>query len=276
MPDPSASTVTALVIARNEGRNLAQCLEALAWADERIVVVDAASIDATEAIARRHADRILVRPFDDFASQRNAGLALARSEWVLSVDADERSSEGQGTEIRRVIDEASAELAGFRVPIRSVVLGRTFRFSGTQLDLPLRLFRRDRGRWTGAVHETVDLQGEHGQLQTPLLHRTIPDMRTFLGKLDAYTTLEARKLQNGGRVPRHGDLTLRPLWTFLKLYLYRQGFRDGAEGLAFCLLSGVSVFVRNWKLRELTWLGPMAPSDTAAERSPQRIGEVPA
>jgi hypothetical protein len=84
-----------------------------------------------------------------------------------------------------------------------------------------------------------------------LEHRTLADVRTFLGKIDQYTTLEARELYQRGRRYQRRDVTLRPLWTFLKLYFYKQGFRDGVEGLMFCALSGLSVAVRSWKLREL-------------------------
>ena len=244
------TTVSALVIARNEAANLPDCLASLSWCDERLVVVDASSHDTTENVARRHADRVIVREFADFASQRNAGLKAASCDWIFAVDADERSSPDQAAEIRSVI--ARDRFCGFRVPIRSVVLGRSFRFSGTQHDRPLRLFRRDSGQWTGEVHETVDLEGEAGELRQELDHCTIPDMKTFLEKLDLYTSLEARRLANEGKMARIRDFTLRPLWTFAKLYVGKQGFRDGLEGLMFCALSGVSLAVRSWKLRELT------------------------
>ena len=69
------------------------------------------------------------------------------------------STPALAVEMRRVISDPAIRTAGFRVPIRSVILGRRFAFSGTQHDLPLRLFRRDCGRWTGLVHETVVLDG---------------------------------------------------------------------------------------------------------------------
>lgn len=241
--------LSALVLARDEAENLPGCLAALAWADERVVVVDAASRDASEALARRLADRVLVRPFEDFASQRNAALELATGDWVLAVDADERATPELAEEVRAAI--ASGARDGYRVPIRSVVLGRAFRFSGTQHDRPLRLFRRGHGRWVGAVHETVDLRGSAGALRHALRHRTLPDMRTFLAKIDRYTSLEARRLAADGCPARASDLALRPVWTFAKLYLGKQGFRDGWEGFLFCALSGVSVAVRGWKHREL-------------------------
>ena len=70
---------------------------------------------------------------------------LATGDWVLSIDADERATPALAEEVRRVISDPANPCSGFRVPIRSVILGRPFAFSGTQHDLPLRLFRRDSG-----------------------------------------------------------------------------------------------------------------------------------
>jgi glycosyltransferase involved in cell wall biosynthesis len=255
MPEPR---ISALILAKDEAHNLPGCLASVRWADEVVVVVDDASRDRTEDIARRGADRVAVRPFDDFAAQRNAALGLATGDWVLAVDADERVTPDLAAEIRRVIGPGSSPASGFRVPIRSVILGRHFSHSGTQHDRPLRLFRRDAGRWTGAVHETVDLAGEAGQLTHHLTHSTIPDMQTFLHKINHYTTLEAENFRRQGRETRAVDLAVRPAWTFLKLYLGKQGFRDGLEGFTFCALSGLSVAVRHWKHRELTRAGRAA------------------
>jgi hypothetical protein len=97
----------------------------------------------------------------------------------------------------------------------------------------------------------VTLRGKAGTLNQALRHTTIKDMKTFLRKLDTYTTFEAQSLRQAGRSCRWFDLTIRPVWTFAKLYLGKQGFRDGMEGFVFCALSGVSVGVRHWKHREL-------------------------
>ncbi len=243
--------VSAVLIVRDEAHNLADCLASLSWVDETVVVVDPASRDTSLATARERADVVVVRRFDDFASQRNAGLGAASGDWIFSIDADERSSPSQGTEIRRRLDSASQPPDGFRVPIQSEILGRPFRYSGTQLDRPVRLFRRDRAQWTGAVHEVVSGLHAIQEIREPLSHHTLADMTTFLRKIDRYTSLEASQLAERGVPARPGDLILRPAWTFAKLYLGRQGFRDGLEGLLFCALSSVSVAVRGWKHREL-------------------------
>lgn len=247
MPDPRISV---LILARDEQENLLDCVRAARWADEIVILVDASSQDDTEAIARENADVVAVRPFDDFASQRNAALALATGDWVFAIDADERATPALAEEVRRAISDRAGFYAGFRVGIQSIILGRRFGYSGTQHDVPLRLFRREAGRWVGAVHETVDILGRIGTLEQALQHRTIPDMRTFLRKIDHYTTLEAIKFEREGRKPSRVDLTIRPMWTFVKLFVGKQGFRDGMEGFAFCALSGVSEGVRHWKYRE--------------------------
>jgi glycosyltransferase involved in cell wall biosynthesis len=256
MAEPRVSvSVSVLIVAKNEAHNLADCLRAASWADERVVVVDSASGDATREIAEKMADVVIVRPFDDFAAQRNCALQAASGQWVLSIDADERATPALAEEVRRVTGEKAGCQRGFRVPIRSVILGRPFAYSGTQHDLPLRLFRRDSGRWVGLVHETVELDGPCGTLENALAHHTLPNVQVFLGKLDHYTTLEARSALEQRRRFRTSDVTLRPLWTFLKLYIFKQGFRDGVEGFLFCVLSGVSVAVRAWKVRELILQG---------------------
>jgi glycosyltransferase involved in cell wall biosynthesis len=248
MPDPRVSI---LILAKNEAQNLPDCLDSVRWADEVVVVVDPESRDDTEAVARRGATVVAVRAFEDFASQRNAALALATGDWVFALDADERVTPELASEIRRMTSVPGPGHDGYRVPIRSVILGRPFSFSGTQHDRPLRLFRRGKGRWVGTVHETVDLRGSVGVLRHELSHKTLNDMKTFLRKIDEYTTLEAEAFERQGRRLRSTDLSVRPAWTFLKLYLGKAGFRDGPEGFVFCALSGVSVAIRSWKYREL-------------------------
>ena len=70
--------------------------------------------------------------------------------------------------------------------------------------------------------------------------------------------VEARRFASEGRPVRARDLTIRPAWTFAKLYLGKQGFRDGLEGFLFCALSGMSVAVRHWKHREMLGRGGAA------------------
>lgn len=244
----SRPTISAAVIALNEESHLGSLLPQLGWADET-VVVDGGSRDRSVEVARCHGVHVVERAFDDFASQRNAALDAAHGDWVFFIDADERPTPRLIAELRDRI--ATERCAGYRVPIRSTIFGRRFRFSGTQDDLPLRLVRRDSGRWTGAVHERFAISGPVGKLSAHLEHFTLPTVAEFRRKLDRYTTLEAKARVSRRQVPKLRDAWLRPALETFRRLVWKQGWLDGPEGWQFCALSGYSEWVLARKHREL-------------------------
>jgi hypothetical protein len=167
---------------------------------------------------------------------------------VFSIDADERVSPALAGELLSKVQDGRH--AAYRVPIRSEILGRGFRFSGTQDDQPVRLFRRGSGGWVGAVHEVIEVAGTTGLLRHHLAHTTLENTRAFLNKIERYTTLEAWSLFKAGERFQAIDVCVRPFWVFSKLYIGKLGYRDGLEGFLFCVFSAVSVGIRAWKLRE--------------------------
>jgi glycosyltransferase involved in cell wall biosynthesis len=237
LPTPRTPTITAVVVVLNERDHLRTLLPQLDWCDERLVV-DGGSTDGSAEAAAELGARVVTRPFDDFARQRNAALDAAQGDWAFFVDADERSSPRLAAEVR---DRTACERrVGYRVPIRSTIFGRTFRFSGTQNDCPLRLVRRDAGRWVGAVHERFAVRGPVGRLEAPLGHITLPTIRSFLGKMQRYTALAAAARIEAGIAPRWSDSWVRPPLEVFRRLVWKQGWLDGPEGFAFCGLSGLS------------------------------------
>jgi glycosyltransferase involved in cell wall biosynthesis len=232
--------ITAALIVQNEAANLVSLLPRLDWADE-IVVVDGGSADGSAEVARSHGCRVFGRPFDTFARQRNFAIDQASSDWVLSIDADERPTDALVAEIRERLCEEST--AAYHVPIRSTIFGRPFHYSGTQNDRPIRLFRREAARWSGDVHEVLQVTGHVGQLVSWLEHHTIPDLPAFLTKMDRYTALEAAARVAAGRCPRRRDKWIAPAREVFRRLIWKKGFLDGPAGWAFCLLSGLSEWV---------------------------------
>lgn len=241
-------TISAAVITLNEERNLPGLFDCLTWADE-IVIVDGGSRDGTVALAERRGCRVSVRPFDNFAAQRNVARELAGGDWVLSIDADERVGARLAEEIRRAT--ALARHDAYHIPIRSTIFGRPVRRGGTQDDQPVRLFRRAAGRWTGDVHETLSVCGRVGRLRQWLDHTTTPDLATFLSKMDRYTSIEASARVAAGRPWRAWQPWLAPPREVFRRLIWKHGALDGPAGWAFCLLSGYTEWVLAGKHRRL-------------------------
>ena len=241
-------TITAAIIALNEETHLAELLPTLDWVDQ-IVVVDGGSRDGTIRVAESHGCRVVLRGFDTFARQRNHALRLARCDWILSIDADERPTSRLADEIHRRIADSRA--TAYRVPIRSTIFGRPFRRCGTQDDRPIRLFRREMAQWSGDVHETLRVKGRVGRLDNWLTHNTIPDLATFLAKVHRYTHLAAQARVDAGQSPSRLEPWLAPPYEILRRLVYKQGFLDGPAGWAFCFLSGLSEWILAQEHRRL-------------------------
>jgi glycosyltransferase involved in cell wall biosynthesis len=257
--------LTAAVIAMNEAARLPSLVRSLGWVDE-LLLVDGGSSDGTAELAARLGMRVLRRDFDNFANQRNYALRHARGEWLLSLDADERATPALARSVRERLGDA--RYAGYRVPIRSRIFGRAFRFSGTQDDRPVRLVRRGAARWQGAVHEVLHVDGRVGTLPAWLEHETIPTLASFLEKMHRYTQLEALARVAAGKPPRPWEAWLAPPREVLRRMGVKWGVCDGPEGWAFALLSGLSAWVLAMRHRQL-WRGaaPMRCGPGAAPRA---------
>jgi len=254
MPDATGPRLTVTLIARDEEDRLPSALDSVAWADEIVVVVDAATQDHTAEIAAAAGARVLVRVFDGFGTQKNAAAALASNRWVLSIDADEIVSPALALEIRARLAETIGERnppAAFRLPIRLEFLGRELHFGRDTVVRPARLYDRTRARFSeDPVHEKVLADGPVDALDESILHRSYRDLAHYLEKLDRYTTLaaEAKWAARKGVMP---FLPVRVAWEIFDRAFLRLGILDGTAGLTFAALSAANTLLKYVKLREL-------------------------
>lgn len=243
--------LSAVVIAKDEERDLPGLLENLAGlCDEIIVLVDSRSRDATEVLARAAGAKVATRSFDGYAGQKQAALEMATGEWVLSIDCDERVSPELREEILRLVAAPGSE-GGFDVPFEFWFLGRRLRFGGMGGETHLRLFRRGAGRFTGGIlHEGIVLDGPLGRLCGSIRHESYRDLSDYMDKLELYTTLAARKRFEEGRRFHAWHHLLLP-WEFFARAVLKGGFLDGQPGLVWAGLSAFHSWLKYMKLREL-------------------------
>ena len=229
--------LTAAVIARDEERNIADCLDSLAFAAERLVLVAAQTVDGTREVARLHGARVEERLFDNFAAQRDAALPLASCDWVLFVDADERVTPALRDEIGRTLAEPGG-VRGYWIPRHNLLMGRVVRHAGWYPDHQLRLLQRNFAHFDPErpVHELALVDGPVGQLREPLVHYNYASLAEFVRKQERYAALEAdRWLSMYGR-PRGRAIIGQPLREFWRRYVTLGGYREGRLGFVLCAL----------------------------------------
>jgi glycosyltransferase involved in cell wall biosynthesis len=235
--------LSAIIIARNEARNIAACLESVAFCDERIVV-DCGSDDDTVKIAVASGATVLTRPWTGFGAQKNYALSQARGDWALSIDADERVPAPLAAEILSTIGSASA--CGYEIGRLSTFLGRPMRHSGWFPDYVLRLFRREKARFSDdLVHERVICEGPIGRLAGVLDHHPVLRLEDALRRVDSYSTAGAEMLE-ARRVSFSSGIT-HGMWSFLRAYIVKLGFLDGREGFLLAVANAEGTYYRYMK-----------------------------
>lgn len=237
-------------MARNEADNIRQAVESLRFAD-RIVVADTGSGDKTIEIARQAGAEVFEIPFEGFGKSKNRALELCNGEWILFLDSDERISPELSKSIVQKIDHDSGP-EGYVVNRLTYFLGKPVRHSGWFPDYVLRLFRREKGRFTDRlVHESVEIEGPVGKLDGLLYHYSYRNLHQYVEKMNEYTTMNAEDMFRRGQRAGLFDLFIHPWSTFAKMYLIKAGIFDGINGFILAVLSSYHVFVKYAKLRQM-------------------------
>ncbi len=241
-------SLSAILIAQNEERDLPGCLEALkGLASQIVVVVSSDTTDKTEEIAKSFGAKTFQREFDDYARMRQASLDVAEGDWCLWIDPDERMTPELAAEIRGALSE-NPQFVAVDIPFSVRFLGREMRWGGLGRESHIRLFRRTKARFTGgALHESLIVDGPVAVFKRKILHEPYRDIPDYLSKLDRYTTLAAQKrFEQGCRFTILHHLILP--WEFFSRVFLKLGFLDGYQGLVWAGLSSFHSWLKYVKL----------------------------
>ena len=241
--------LTVAIIALDAAAQIGPLLASVAFADE-VVVVDSGSRDDTCAIAQRHGARVETREWMGFGRQKQHAVAIARNDWVLCLDVDERVSEPLARSIRAAL--AEPRYRAYRMARRNRFMGRWLAHGEGYPDWTVRLFHRAHASWSNDdVHEAVLTTSEVGRLEGDLMHDSAEDIATYMTKQNRYTSLHAAALYRQGVRAGYGRLLASPLARFIKFYFLRRGFLDGGPGFAHIVIGCNNSFQKYLKLIEL-------------------------
>ncbi len=266
--------ISALICCANAADTLPAAMASVAFADE-LVIVDSGSHDATEALAREHADVYLQEPWRGYTGQKQFGTTRCRHPWVFTLDADEEVSPELANEIRALSERVYEATDVFSMPRRNWLFGKPVR--SWWPDRQTRLFHRDRTTWPDEPLHDARIPSAPDRLRTldhPLEHKR-QSAHTWSdyfggGRLDARLPLVARHQHARGQRARVADLILRPRVAFLKSYVLKAGFRDGVQGLLIAQKASVSTqlkYAALWAAQH-GHLPPPPPPPTSPPPSP--------
>ena len=248
--------ITAVIITQDEERNIGRCLASLQGVADEIVVVDSGSTDRTEAICAEHGVRFERHPWAGYSEQKNYANSLATSPWILSIDADEALSPALRERLLKIKEEGLDRGTVYSFNRLTNYCGRWIRHCGWYPDVCARMWRNDGSvRWDGVVHEQLHIGGPTPvcrRIDGDLLHYSYRSVSDHLQRMARYAPLGAEKALSEGKRCGVASLWFRPLWTFLRVYIFKGGFRDGVAGFVVARLSATYTLVKYATLYRMT------------------------
>lgn len=247
------SQISAVIITKNEERNIGRCLESLEDVADEIIVVDSGSTDRTEFLCKGcNTVRFYHHDWAGYSEQKNYAESLAKFDWILSIDADEAPSHTLRTSLKRLKARGCEEGMVYSMNRLTNYCGHWIWHCGWYPDEKVRLWQKGRARWDGVVHEELRFEGEPQKvlLQGNLLHYSYYSVEDHQKRLEKYAKLAAEKARQQGRKASWLTIACKPIWRFIRGYFIKGGIRDGRAGFTVCKMEARYVKRREQILQE--------------------------
>ena len=227
--------LSVVIISKNEEKFIADAVKSALFADE-VLVLDSGSIDSTCAVAQQLGAKVLHQDWLGFGAQKNKAVNLAKNNWVFVLDSDERITAKLQSEILSTLQEPTAD--GYHTARLNNFFGKDIRYCGLYPDYSIRLFNRQKGKFNDVtVHESVQILGATAKLKNHMLHLAFNTVSEFTDKQRKYAELSQKK-------KNLIKAFFSPIWTFLKIYIFRLGFVEGWRGFVIAKVYAQYTF---WK-----------------------------
>lgn len=244
--------ISAVIITKNEERNIERCLVSLQGIVDEVVVVDSFSTDGTKNICEKYNVRFFQQEWLGYAGQKNYANLLATFDIILSIDADEALSEELRKSILFLKESDNCNIIG-NVNRLNNYCGKWIYHSGWYPDKKNRLFNRNNAKWTGEIHETLSFSknSNHIHLKGDLHHYSYYSIGEHILQANKFSTLSACEDFKKGKRASFISMYVKSLWKFIRDFIFNLGFLDGYYGYVICRVSAFTTFLKYAKLKQL-------------------------
>ncbi len=245
--------ISAVIVAHNEEKKIAECLKSLSFVDEIVVVLDKCS-DRTKEIVLQFTDKTIEGSWAIEGMRRNVAVNAATGDWILEMDADERISEVLAEEIKQAV--ANSEPCAFVIPIANYIGKRYVRYGWLRT---LGVLSRQTMHYKGLkkynedkeIHPTAKLDGKIKYLTNPIIHLVDDDIADLLNRFNRYTNWRAGDMIRTGKTKislTKGMVTF--FYRMIKSFIGKKGYKEGRLGFLIAVLAGLYPMVSYLKATE--------------------------
>jgi glycosyltransferase involved in cell wall biosynthesis len=245
--------LSVVICTKNEERNIGRCLKAAEKVADEIIVFDSNSQDKTRALCQEFSKvRFHSTEWKGFSTTKNEANAHATGDYILSLDADEFLSEDSINEILKI----KSTLRGvYSINRMTNYCGTWIRHSGWFPDRHIRLFPKKGSQWVGTIHETLKFDSKHEvqQLEGIVEHYSYYTIDEHRRRIESYSDLGARQLIERKKKNLWFKSYSNAAVRFLKCYVFKLGFLDGAAGWTIAVISAQAVhkkYMKAWRMTQ--------------------------
>jgi glycosyltransferase involved in cell wall biosynthesis len=243
----SVRPITATIITLNEESNIKACLESAFQVCDEAIVVDSESADRTVEIARSMGARVYIQKYLGDGPQKDYGVQFAKSDWILSIDADERLDASAIASIR-ALDLTRTQCDGFAFKRKTFIGERWMKV--WYPDYVVRLYHKERARYRPVKgHSWVDAKRVE-RLKCDLLHYSYRDYGDLLCRIEKFASRGAAILHEQRRSVSILSPVTHALAAFVRKYCLKRGFLHGLDGLTISVVSAFGTYMKYVLLME--------------------------
>ena len=249
--------VSIVIITKNVADILTACIDKAKLITDDIVVIYNGSSHGEDAGAGTVSCRIYNEKWDGYGANKNKGIAAAKYNWVLSIDADEKPDEELIKALHLIKYENPRVV--YDIKFKSYFGEKPIKFGRWGRDHHIRLFNRTVVRWNETmVHETLVIPTGITVKKVGsgyLHHYSVKNKIAYKRKSEIYAKLSAEKYLQTGKSTTFIKLHISPLFGFIKNYIICLGFLDGREGWDIALTTVKNTRLKYRLLSRLQTLG---------------------